>query len=157
MDFDSGVHASQHERQAAFRRQLGKTAIVAYLKFLLSGHLVGVPMHGHGLGGMPELKRAANPMHGHAVYAKSCATCHGDHGQRHRTGAIGDAPGYVTPPLWGPKQLQRRRGDEPADQCRQLRSQQHAKRCDLAGTRTDDARCVGCSGLHRIAASASQS
>jgi thiosulfate dehydrogenase len=78
------------------------TAIVAYLKFLSSGRPVGAPTHGRGAGRMPELTRAADPVHGQAVYAQNCAACHGDHGQGQRAGAVGDAQGYVTPPLWGP-------------------------------------------------------
>ena len=78
------------------------TAIVAYLKFLSSGRPVGAPTHGRGPGRMPELTRAADPVHGQAVYAQNCAACHGDQGQGQRTGAVGDAQGYVTPPLWGP-------------------------------------------------------
>ena len=78
------------------------TAIVAYLKFLSSGRPVGAPTHGRGAGRMPELTRAADPVHGQAVYAQNCAACHGDQGQGQRAGAVGDAQGYVTPPLWGP-------------------------------------------------------
>jgi thiosulfate dehydrogenase len=77
------------------------TAIVAYLKFLSTDHLVGSPTVGRGSGEMPELSRAADPERGRLVYAQTCASCHGDHGQGQRLGAVGDAKGYVVPPLWG--------------------------------------------------------
>ena len=78
------------------------TAIVAYLKFLSTGRPVGEPTPGRGPGRMQELTRAANPVHGQEVYTHICAHCHGDHGQGHRVGAVGDALGYTVPPVWGP-------------------------------------------------------
>lgn len=78
------------------------TAIVAYLKFLSTGHVVGAPTEGRGAGRMPELSRAADPVRGKTVYAQNCAACHGDQGQGLRVGTVGDAQGYVMPPLWGP-------------------------------------------------------
>jgi thiosulfate dehydrogenase len=77
------------------------TAMVAYLKFLSTGRPVGAPTVGRGAGRMPELMRAADPERGQALYAQTCAICHGDHGQGQRTGAGGDAQGYAIPPLWG--------------------------------------------------------
>lgn len=78
------------------------TAMVAYLKFLSIGRLIGAPTPGRGPGRMPELTRAADPLHGQAVYTQNCAACHGDQGQGQRAGAVGDAQGYAIPPLWGP-------------------------------------------------------
>jgi len=77
------------------------TAIVAYMKFLSTGRPVGSAMTGRGAGRMPELRRAANPVHGKAIYAQTCAACHGDHGQGRRAGPPGDGQGYAIPPLWG--------------------------------------------------------
>jgi thiosulfate dehydrogenase len=77
------------------------TAMVAYLKFLSTGRPVGAPVVGRGSGRMPELTRAADPARGQALYAQTCAVCHGDHGQGQRAGG-GDAQGYLIPPLWGP-------------------------------------------------------
>lgn len=77
------------------------TAMVAYMKFLSSSRPVGAPTPGRGVGRMPELTRAANPIHGQAIYAQTCAVCHGDHGQGRREGVVGDAKGYAIPPLWG--------------------------------------------------------
>jgi thiosulfate dehydrogenase len=77
------------------------TAIVAYLKFLSTGRPVGAPTFGRGPGEMAELTRAADPTRGKAIYAQSCASCHGGDGQGQRTDHVGDAQGYSTPPLWG--------------------------------------------------------
>jgi thiosulfate dehydrogenase len=78
------------------------TAMVAYMKFLSTGRAVGAPTQGRGPGRMPELTRAADPVHGQAVYAQNYAACHGDQGQGQRAGPVGDAQGYTFPPLWGP-------------------------------------------------------
>jgi thiosulfate dehydrogenase len=77
------------------------TAIVAYLKFLSSDRPVGAPTPGRGPGRMPELMRPADPSHGRELYAANCAACHGDDGLGQRAGAVGDAQGYTTPPVWG--------------------------------------------------------
>lgn len=77
------------------------TALVAYLKFLSTGHAVGGTSSGRGAGSMPELARAADTKHGASVYAANCAACHGQNGQGQRIGKPGDAQGYVFPPLWG--------------------------------------------------------
>jgi thiosulfate dehydrogenase len=77
------------------------TAMVAYLKFLSIGHAVGVETPGRGPGEMLELKRAADPYRGRTIYASTCASCHGAHGEGKRTGQTGNAEGYTVPPLWG--------------------------------------------------------
>lgn len=77
-------------------------ALVAYLKFLSTDHPVGEPTPGRGPGKMTELTRAADPVHGQAIYTQTCAACHGDHGQGQRSGHPGDGQGYSIPPLWGP-------------------------------------------------------
>ena len=76
------------------------TAIVAYLKFLSTGRLVGSRTEGQGPGQMPELARAADPVRGWKVFATQCVACHGQRGEGQGTGA--GKPGYVVPPLWGP-------------------------------------------------------
>jgi thiosulfate dehydrogenase len=78
------------------------TAMVAYLKFLSDGRPVGAPTPGRGSGEMAELTRAADPVRGKQVYAQICAACHGQAGQGLRVGSVGDAKGYMFPPLWGP-------------------------------------------------------
>jgi thiosulfate dehydrogenase len=76
------------------------TAIVAYLQFLSAGQPVGVRLAGQGPGHMPELLRAADPVHGRQVFAQQCALCHGANGAGQAVG--GGRPGYIMPPLWGP-------------------------------------------------------
>jgi thiosulfate dehydrogenase len=77
-------------------------AMVAYLRFLNMGRAVGAATPGRGLPRMPELLRSADPARGKAVYAATCAACHGLNGLGQRVGEIGDAKGYTFPPLWGP-------------------------------------------------------
>lgn len=43
-----------------------------------------------------------DPVRGEALYLQQCAACHRPDGSGMRTGAIGDARGYLHPPLWGP-------------------------------------------------------
>jgi thiosulfate dehydrogenase len=78
------------------------TAMVAYLKFMSNGVRVGERTAGRGPGAMPELLRAADPVRGRLIYARTCAACHGADGAGRRAGAKGDAGGYAIPPLWGP-------------------------------------------------------
>jgi thiosulfate dehydrogenase len=77
-------------------------AMVAYLRFLTTGVPPGRELPGLGVGKMPELKRAADPKRGKAVYARACSVCHGPDGRGiPRTHPIVDL-GYMIPPLWGP-------------------------------------------------------
>ncbi len=77
-------------------------AMVAYVEFLSTGVPKGEQLPGLGAGRMKELKRAADPVRGSAVYARLCAACHKPDG----LGVLRDrgAPelGYMLPPLWGP-------------------------------------------------------
>ena len=77
-------------------------AMVAYLKFLSTGIPVGAKTAGRGAAPVPLLERAADPAHGAAVYADTCAVCHGADGAGKRRGTVGDGKGYEFPPLWGP-------------------------------------------------------
>jgi len=77
-------------------------AIVAYMKFLSTGIPVGAKTLGRGTAEVPLLDRAADPTRGAAVYAQTCAVCHGADGAGKRNGIAGDAKGYTFPPLWGP-------------------------------------------------------
>ncbi|QIG93475.1 c-type cytochrome [Bradyrhizobium sp. 6(2017)] len=77
-------------------------AIVAYIKFLSSGVAAGQILPGLGAGTMPELKRAADPVRGKAIYANSCQTCHNTDGSGIRRSLPTTDLGYVMPPLWGP-------------------------------------------------------
>ena len=70
-------------------------AFIAYIEFLsMDGK-----QDGRGSTKLPELNRAADPLHGKAIYAQICVACHGPDGQgKWRKGAAG---GYEFPPLWG--------------------------------------------------------
>lgn len=76
-------------------------AMISYLQFLSDGIPVGAKTFGDGTGNMPELNRAADPIRGKIIYANTCAACHGSDGQGQRVGKVGDAKGYLFPPLWG--------------------------------------------------------
>ena len=43
-----------------------------------------------------------DPARGAALYLAQCAACHRPDGSGMRTGTVGDAEGYLHPPLWGP-------------------------------------------------------
>jgi thiosulfate dehydrogenase len=76
-------------------------AMGAYIRFLTTGVPPGQDVPGLGTGHMPELKRAADPKRGAAVYRRACVACHQANGQGvSRTNPIG-VLGYITPPLWG--------------------------------------------------------
>ncbi len=77
-------------------------AIVAYIKFLSSGVAPGQVLSGLGAGAMPELKRAADPVRGKAIYANSCLACHNTDGSGIRRSLPTTDLGYMVPPLWGP-------------------------------------------------------
>ena len=77
------------------------TAMVAYMRFLSQGRPVGAPTPGRGAGRMTEMPRAADPVHGKALYSETCAACHGEHGQGVRAGAVGDALGYIRSRRYG--------------------------------------------------------
>jgi thiosulfate dehydrogenase len=77
-------------------------AFVAYIKFLSTGVAPGQRLPGLGVGKMPELQRAADPTRGRAVYAQSCADCHGANGAGVRRSLPTVDLGYMMPPLWGP-------------------------------------------------------
>jgi thiosulfate dehydrogenase len=76
-------------------------AIVAYVKFLSSGVPPGQVLPGLGAGTMPELKRAANPLRGKAIYASVCLACHNTDGSGIRRSLPTTDLGYMVPPLWG--------------------------------------------------------
>jgi len=77
-------------------------AMVAYLQFLSTGLPIGKPTEGRGTPSLPFLDRAADAAKGRVVYAATCQACHQADGQGLRRGKIGDAAGYLFPPLWGP-------------------------------------------------------
>ncbi|MDO5101882.1 MAG: c-type cytochrome [Lautropia sp.] len=77
-------------------------AYVTYIAFLSKGIPVGSKVEGAGMVKSQMPNRRANPETGAKVYAERCAVCHGDHGEGQRHGKVGDAQGYLFPPLWGP-------------------------------------------------------
>jgi thiosulfate dehydrogenase len=76
-------------------------ALLAYIQFLSTGVPVGKSPEGRGSPNLPLLARAADPKRGSQVYEKECALCHQANGQGQRKGPLGDAAGYLYPPLWG--------------------------------------------------------
>ena len=76
------------------------TAIVAYLKSLSAGAVVGAASPGRGPGPIHELDRAADPQRGKRLFGEQCVMCHGRDGQGNS--AANSGLGYAVPPLWGP-------------------------------------------------------
>lgn len=74
-------------------------AFLAYAKWLSTGIPAGARLAGAGTMGVSEPDRAADLHNGAAVYASTCAVCHGadGRGQRAETGS-----GYRFPPIAGP-------------------------------------------------------
>lgn len=77
-------------------------ALVAYINFLSTGLQPAEKLSGLGEGKMPYLNRAADPARGKAIFARSCATCHGLDGLGIPRSRADMAQGYMVPPLWGP-------------------------------------------------------
>ena len=76
-------------------------ALLAYVEFLSTGVAPGERLPGLGVGRMPELDRAADPVRGKAGYANACAVCHGPDGEGIRRSLPTTDLGYMVPPLWG--------------------------------------------------------
>jgi thiosulfate dehydrogenase len=76
-------------------------AMVAYIKFLSSGVAPGVEVLGHGSGKMPDLDRAADPVHGQQVYVRGCLACHNSNGSGIALSPEAMILGYAMPPVWG--------------------------------------------------------
>jgi thiosulfate dehydrogenase len=76
-------------------------AMVGYIKFLSTGVPPGQRVPGLGVGKMPELDRAADPVRGEPIYAAKCLTCHGTNGEGIRRSLPATDLGYAVPPLWG--------------------------------------------------------
>ena len=108
---EGGVHSIEDRINGCMTRSMNgrelpvdgpdMQAIVAYMKFLSTGIPVGAKTPGRGTLELPLLDRAADPVRGAAVYAQTCVACHGADGAGKRNGAVGDAGGYLFPPLWG--------------------------------------------------------
>jgi thiosulfate dehydrogenase len=77
-------------------------ALVAYINFLSTGVQAGEKLSGLGEGKMPFMQRAADPVRGKRIFARTCATCHGPDGLGIPRSRADPAQGYMVPPLWGP-------------------------------------------------------
>jgi thiosulfate dehydrogenase len=76
-------------------------AFVAYIRFLSTGVAPGRILPGLGVGKMPELARAADPVRGGGIYARACVACHNTDGSGIRRSLPTTDLGYMVPPLWG--------------------------------------------------------
>jgi thiosulfate dehydrogenase len=76
-------------------------AFVAYIKFLSTGVPPGQRLPGLGAGKIPELKVAADPVRGRAIYVAKCQGCHNTDGSGIRRSLPTTDLGYIVPPLWG--------------------------------------------------------
>ena len=74
---------------------------VAYIKFLSTGVPPGQRLPGLGAGKIPELKVAADPVRGRAIYVAKCQGCHNTDGSGIRRSLPTTDLGYIVPPLWG--------------------------------------------------------
>lgn len=73
-------------------------ALQAYMEWLGTGIDTGEKPKGSGLAELKFMDRAADPVHGEAIYTAKCASCHKEDGA-----GVGSANGltYQYPPLWG--------------------------------------------------------
>lgn len=76
-------------------------AFVTYIHYLSRGIPVGAQLEGAGTKPTKVPDRRADLAAGEATYGKTCAACHGMNGEGQRRGKVGDAEGYIFPPLWG--------------------------------------------------------
>ena len=76
-------------------------ALAAYVKFLSANVPSDKRVPDDGSGRIPELDRAADPVHGKAVYARVCLGCHQGDGAGIAANLKALGSGYVVPPLWG--------------------------------------------------------
>lgn len=73
-------------------------AMVAYIKFLNASVS---PAEAAAARDKPMTTPVGNPAAGKEVVKNICVSCHGADGLGKREGVIGDAKGYLVPPLWG--------------------------------------------------------
>ncbi len=83
--------------------------MIAYLRY------IGDPEPARELAPAPPPPLPASAERGATVFATVCAACHQADGQGKRTGAPGDAGGYVFPPLWGPDSFNQAAGFDFSD------------------------------------------
>ncbi len=72
--------------------------VVAYIRWLGKDVPRGKAVNGSGLGDIPWLNRASDPVIGKKLYAANCRVCHGAGGEGLR---LKDDGPFIYPPLWG--------------------------------------------------------
>jgi thiosulfate dehydrogenase len=77
-------------------------AMLAYIRFISGGEVVGQSLDGRGSPKLPYPAEAASIGHGASVYAQTCAACHQKDGQGLRSADASLRHRYQFPPLWGP-------------------------------------------------------
>ncbi len=108
-------------------------ALAAYVKFLSSNIPLDKQVPYDRSGRVPELDRAADPVHGKVVYARVCAGCHQADGVGIAANPKALASGYVVPPLWGKESFNDGAGNGADHHARKFRLCQHAARRDACG------------------------
>ena len=73
-------------------------ALVAYMEWLGTGIEKGKKPKGSGLAELKFMDRAADPVHGEAIYTAKCASCHKEDGAGVKAA---NSLTYQYPPLWG--------------------------------------------------------
>lgn len=73
-------------------------AVSAYAGWLAQGQRIGVSPPGRGFPAITAPPLPPNDARGKAVFAETCASCHGPDGQ-----GLKDGDTVVNPPLWGPR------------------------------------------------------
>ncbi len=76
-------------------------AFVTYIHFLSRDIPVGAQVEGSATLNSKPPARRANLETGEAIYKERCVVCHGADGAGKRNGVVGDAQGYLFPPVWG--------------------------------------------------------
>jgi len=80
-------------------------SILTYIRHISAPERVGQSLIGRGTPALPLPDRAADPVRGQAIYAETCAACHGADGLGQRLDAADAAETgrrYRFPPVWGP-------------------------------------------------------
>lgn len=76
-------------------------AFTTYIHFVSRGIPVGAEIEGSATKAVKLPNRRADVAAGETIFKAQCQVCHGENGEGRRVGTLGDAQGYVFPPLWG--------------------------------------------------------
>lgn len=82
-------------------------AMEAYMEWLGTATARGERPVGTGIESLPFPKRAADSLHGAAIFLRKCSLCHGNDGQGQQNDT---SAGYQYPPLWGPNSFSAQAG-----------------------------------------------